>query len=187
VLKREKAKDSADIAGILKGCSLGNIKAQEQLFRLFFGYAMSVALRFSSCRDDALEITNDSFLKVFTKIEMQNSEKEFRAWFRKIVVNTAIDHYRKNRKNEQELPVEEAFNQAADDSVIDKLNAEEIIKLINSLPMVLRYSFTLYEIEGFTHEEIGEMLGIPAGTSRSNLSRAKKQLRQMILTRYSYA
>jgi RNA polymerase sigma factor (sigma-70 family) len=175
-----------ELADILKGCSRGDLKAQEHLFKKYYGFVMKISLRFSSSRDNASEITNDAFLKIFKKIDSYRSENEFGAWVRRIVVNTALDYYRKEKKHDAEISIDEAFNEPADESVIDKLNAEEIIRLINSLPMIYRYTFTLFEIEGFSHDEIARQLGVTASTSRSNLTRAKKMLRQMILTYYSY-
>ena len=171
---------------VLKRCSRGNLKAREDLYKLYYGYVMSIAMRFSSCYDNALEITNDSFLKIFMKIRSHQIENEFKAWVRKIVVNTAIDYFRKNEKNNIEISIEMASNEPADESIIDNLTAEEIIKLINSLPMKYRYTFSLYEIEGFSHDEIALQLGITASTSRSNLTRAKKMLRHMILKKNRY-
>jgi RNA polymerase sigma factor (sigma-70 family) len=184
--KRGEHEDSVDFNKVLKACSRGDLKAQEDLFRQYYGYVMSIALRFSSSHDNALEIANDSFLKIFIEIDSHQIDKEFRAWVRKIVINTAIDHYRKDKKNSIEISIDAAYNEPADESVIDNLNAEEIIKLINSLPMKYRYTFSLFEIEGFSHDEIARQLGITTSTSRSNLARAKKMLRQMILINSHY-
>jgi RNA polymerase sigma factor (sigma-70 family) len=177
---------SKDFNKVLKRCARDNLKAREDLYKLYYGYVMSIALRFSSCYDNALEITNDSFLKIFMKIRSHQIEKEFKAWVRKIVVNTAIDRYRKDEKNNIEISIEVVCNEPADETIIDNLNTEEIIKLINSLPMKYRYTFSLYEIEGYSHDEIAMQLGITASTSRSNLTRAKKMLRQMILINNRY-
>ena len=178
--------DNLDFNKVLKACSKGDLKAQEYLFKQYYGYVMSIAMRFSSCHDNALEIANDSFLKIFMEIDSHQIDKEFRAWVRKIVINTAIDYYRRDKKNSIEIPIEAASNETADASVIDSLNAEEIVKLINSLPKKYRYTFSLFEIEGFSHDEIARQLGITAGTSRSNLARAKKMLRQMIIINSHY-
>lgn len=169
-----------DFNKVLKGCSRGDLKAQEYLFKQYYGYVMSIALRFSSCYENALEITNDSFLKIFREIESHHTDREFKAWVRKIVVNAAIDYYRRDKKNGIEISIELAYDEPVDESVIDNLSAEEIIKLINSLPMKYRYTFNLFEIEGYSHDEIALQLGITASTSRSNLARAKKMLRQII-------
>ena len=184
--KGNKQHYEIDLEKVVKRCSRGDLKAQEHLYKKFYGYVLSISLRFSSSRDNALEIANDSFLKIFNNIGSFQAEKEFKAWVRRIVVNTAIDYYRKEKKNIAEISIDETFSEFDDESVLDKMNAEEIIKLINSLPMQYRYTFTLFEIEGFTHDEIAQQLGITPGTSRSNLTRAKKLLRQMILKHYEY-
>ena len=147
---------------------------------------MSIALRFSSCHDNALEIANDSFLKIFRKIESYQIDKEFKPWIRKIVVNTALDHYRKDKKNSAEISVEAAYNETVDEDVSTKLSAEELIKLINSMPVKYRYIFNLFEIEGYSHDEIAQQLGINASASRTYLTRAKEMLRKMILIRNRY-
>ena len=175
-----------DFNKVLKGCSRGDLKAQESLCKQYYGYVMSIALRFSSCHDNALEIANDSFLKIFRKIASYQIDKEFKTWVRKIVINTATDYYRKDKKNNVEISIEAAYDEPADESVIDTLNAEEIIKIINSLPVKYRYIFNLSEIEGFSHDEIALQLGITASTSRSVLTRAKKMLRQMIIINSQY-
>jgi RNA polymerase sigma factor (sigma-70 family) len=186
VEKREEQEYNIDFNKVLKACSRGDTKAQEDLFKQYWGYVMCIALSFSSCHDNALEIANDSFLKIFMEIDSHQIDKEFRAWVRKIVINTAIDYYRRDKKHSNEISIEIAYNEPADESVIDSLNAEEIIKLINSLPIKYRYTFSLFEIEGFSHDEIAMKLGITASTSRSNLARAKKMLRQKILITSQY-
>jgi len=186
VEKRGEQEQSADFNIVLKGCCRGDLRAQEDLCKQYYGYVMSIALRFSSCHDNALEIANDSFLKIFMEIDSHQIDKEFRAWVRKIVINTAIDYYRKDKKNSLEVSIEASYNEQVDESVIDSLNAEEIVKLINSLPVKYRYTFSLFEIEGFSHDEIARQLGITASSSRSNLTRAKKMLRQMILINSHY-
>lgn len=186
MVKRGEQAYSLDFNKVLKGCSRGDLKAQEYLFKLYYSYVMSIALRFSSCHDNALEILDDTFLKIYREIDSHRADKEFKSWVRKIVINTAIDYYRKYGKNRIEFPIEVASNEPADESVIDNLNAEEIIKLINSLPIKYRYTFSLFEFEGFSHDEIAVQLGITASSSRSNLTRAKKMLRQMIQIHYHY-
>ena len=184
--QREEQEHRVDFNNVLKGCCRGDLKAQEDLCKQYYGYVMSIALRFSSCHDNALEIANDSFLKIFRKIGSYQLDKEFKPWIRKIVVNTALDHYRKDKKNSVEISIEAAYNEPVDESVMDNLNAEEIIKLINSLPVNYRYTFSLFEIEGYSHDEIAQQLGITASTSRTNLTRAKEMLRKMILIRNRY-
>lgn len=186
VKKIEEQEHKVDFNNVLKGCCRGDLKAQEDLCKQYYGYVMSIALRFSSCHDNALEIANDSFLKIFRKIESYQIDKEFKAWVRKIVVNTAIDYFRKDKKNNAEVSIEAAYNEPADEDVSNNLSAEEIIKLINSLPVKYRYIFNLFEIEGYSHDEIALQLGITASNSRANLTRAKRVLRKMILINSRY-
>jgi RNA polymerase sigma factor (sigma-70 family) len=186
VEKIEELENRTDFNNVLKGCCHGDLRAQEDLCRQYYGYVMSIAMRFSSCHDNALEIANDSFLKIFRKIGSYQIDKEFKTWVRKIVVNTAIDYYRKDKRNNSEISLEAAHNEPVDEDVSNNLSAEELIKLINSLPVKYRYIFNLFEIEGYSHDEIALQLGITASNSRANLTRAKKMLRKMILINSRY-
>ena len=125
-------------------------------------------------------------MKIFRKIESYQVEKEFKTWVRKIIVNTAIDYYRKDKRNSIETSIEAAYNEPVDEDVNNNLSAEELLKLIYSLPVKYRYIFNLFEIEGYSHDEIALQLGITASNSRANLTRAKKMLRKMILINNRY-
>jgi RNA polymerase sigma factor (sigma-70 family) len=164
----------------VEGCLKGKLKAQEMLYKHFYGYAMSICLRYTGHRDEAAEVLNDSFMKVFAKIKQYDRQKSFKAWLRRVVVNTAIDHYRRNQKHTKTEGLEEARTEECDADAIDQLTASEIMQMVQALPETYRVAFNLYEIEGYSHDEIGDLLGIPVGTSKSNLSRAKKKLREMI-------
>jgi RNA polymerase sigma-70 factor (ECF subfamily) len=159
----------------------GRLKDQEGLYKHFYGYVMGICLRYAKSKDEASEILNDSFLKVFNKLNTYDSSKLFKAWLRRITVNTAIDYYRREHKHDYQLPIEKAIKEENDFDVIDQLNTEDILKLLQKLPDNYRVVFNLYEIEGYSHDEIGEMLKIPVGTSKSNLSRAKQKLRIMVM------
>lgn len=160
----------------------GDRKSQEKLYRQFYGFAMSVCVRYTQSRDEALEIVNDSFLKVFTKGDQYDSKYPFKAWFRRIIVNTALDFYRSQQKHYFHENIEEAYEVSSNDSSpLSQLNHEEIIMLIQRLPSGYKMVFNLFVIDGFSHEEIGNQLGISVGTSKSNLSRAREALRKMIL------
>ena len=171
---------------LLKRCSKGDRKAQEHLYYSYYGYAMSIALRFSSSREMAEEIVNDSFLKVFTKIESHNTDKSFKAWLRRIVVNTAIDNNRKDLRNLDTVELIEERHDSIDET-IDFPKAEEIIALLQNLSPMYRMVFNLYIMEGYSHEEISKELNISINTSRSNLSRAKERIIELVNKHQAYA
>jgi len=164
---------------LLNGCIRGKIKFQELLYKQFYGYGMSICLRYSNNRDAAVEILNDSFLKVFDAIKTYDNSKPFKAWFRRIIINTSIDYYRKNLKYNETDSIDDYYDLQVDYNAINDLNVDDILKLLNQLPEIYRITFNLYEIEGYKHEEIAEQLKITASTSRSNLTRAKKMLRDL--------
>lgn len=160
----------------------GDRKSQEKLYRQFYGFAMGVCVRYTQSRDEALEIVNDSFLKVFIKGDQYDSKYPFKAWFRRIIVNTALDFYRSQQKHYFHENIEEAYEVSSNDSSpLSQLNYEEIISLVQRLPSGYKMVFNLFVIDGFSHEEISNQLGISVGTSKSNLSRAREALRKMIL------
>ncbi len=167
-------------ASLLKGCIRQKPKAQEKLYKSFYGYAMSIALSYAGSPDEAADILNEAFLKVFKHIKKYKPESAFKSWLRRIVVNTAIDHYRSNKRFQANVEIEQAGAQEYEASVIDQLNAQDILSLLQELPENYRITFMLYEIEGYSHEEIGERLSVSESTSRSNLTRAKKKLRELI-------
>lgn len=159
----------------------GSPKALEMLYKHFYGYAMSISLRYSNSRDEACEIVNDSFMKAFDRLDQYSDSSSFKAWFRRIVINTSIDYYRKNVKHYAVMEIEKASAETYDPSVVDELSKEEILRALRGLPEVMRIIFNMYEIEGYSHNEISEQLDIPASTSRTYLARAKQRLREKII------
>lgn len=174
---------------LIKACVKENSKAQEELYKHFYGYAMGISLRYTQRREEAVEILNDSFFKAFTKIRQYESGRSFKSWLARIVVNTAIDQYRRNKKHENHVDISTLKDYHYDSDLISSLAAEDILRLVQKLPEAYRMTFNLYVIEGYSHEEISKELGIPLGTSRSHLSRAKVKLREMITKQFgiSYA
>lgn len=138
---------------------------------------MSISLRYARNRDEAAEVLNDSFLKVFENISKYNTGQPFKAWLRRIIINTAIDYYRKNKKHHELLDIENTETELIDYGLIEKFEIEDLQVLLNVLPEKYRITFNLYEIEGYNHNEIAGLLNIAPGTSRSNLTRAKALLR----------
>lgn len=178
--------EAKQLNSLLKRCSKGDRKAQEHLYYSFYGYGMSIALRFSASREMAEEIVNDSFLKVFTKIENHDTDKSFKAWLRRIVVNTAIDNNRKNLRNFDTIELIEERHDSIEETT-DFPKAEKIIALLQELSPMYRIVFNLYVMESYSHEEIAKELNISVSTSRSNLSRAKERIIDLVNKQRVYA
>jgi len=152
---------------------------------------MSICTRYTSNQEDAVEILNDGFLKIFREIHhykpaYADTSGSFRGWLRKIMVYTAIDHYRKNQKHKLVGELHEGvFHIAATaETAQDKLSYQEIIQLIQQLTPGYRTVLNLFIVEGLSHEEIAVQLGISAGTSKSNLAKARKQLQKLLLNNH---
>lgn len=165
---------------MLKKCSRANNKAQEHLYYTYYSYAMSIALRYAASKSEAEEITNDAFVKLFNKVELHDNEKSFKAWFRKIIINTAIDRFRTNTKSSNLVYFENLQNNESIDLYSSNISAEEIIEILHTITPMYRMVFNLFVIEGHTHDKIAEILDISPSTSRSNLTRAKQKLRELI-------
>ena len=166
---------------VVNDCLKGNEKAMKIFYEHFHGFALSVCMNYCENRDDALEIMNDGFLKVFKNLNKVENIDSIKPWLRRIMINGAIDHYRKNiHKQSTELNENIAELNYGDESVYAKLSSEDIMKAVQSLPTNYRVVFNLYAIEGYSHKEIGEMLKIAESTSRANLSLANGLLRQKL-------
>ena len=166
---------------LIAGCLENNRTAQQRLYERYYGKYMGVCMRYASCHDEAMIILNNAFFKIFTTIhQYKNAGGNFEGWMYRIIVNTAIDHLRSEARH-QHTDMDKAVYKEDSSDVIASMEAEEIIALINQLTPAYRAVFNLYVIEGYTHAEIGELLGISEGTSKSNLSKARVKLQEMIV------
>ena len=169
-----------NITLIIQACKAGNRAAQKRLYQLFFGYAMSIALRYSNQKAEAEDIMNDAFYKVFSRIDQYDVEYDFKKWFRSILINTAIDFHRKYKKLKITSTEEDMQPESEDNTGWKKLLYEDLLKEIQNLPPVYRIVFNLHAIDGFKHHEIAQQLNISVGTSRSNYARARKMLQNRL-------
>lgn len=165
---------------IIKGSIEGDARMQEALYRQFSPKMYAVCLRYAGQPEDAQDILQEGFIKVFRNLERFRGDGSFEGWMRRIFVNTAIEHY---RKAVNLYPVTEQQEENTTDrgwNAFDGLTAKDLTKLIQGLSPGYRTVFNLYVVEGYTHKEIGDMLGISEGTSKSQLARAKNILQSLV-------
>lgn len=166
---------------ILKGCRKGQRDSQKRLYKMFYGYGMSITLYYSDSRDEAAEILNDGFMKVFQNIKSFDSSRPFKPWFRRILINTAIDHFHKYKKHKESESLElHEHTLSGSEKIISGISYREIIGMVQKLSPTYRTVFTLYVIEGYKHKDVAKALGISVGTSKSNLHKAKQNLQAML-------
>ena len=173
---------SPNIQLLIEGCRGGNRASQMKLYEHFYSYGLSITLRYSKNREEALEILNDSFLKAFLKIDQYDSDLPFKPWLRRILINSSIDYHRKYSKL-NEIPVAaipSEIETASHNSALDNLEFDDLIIVLQKLSPAYRLVFTLYVIEGFKHHEIAEKLNIGVGTSKSNLAKARLKLKSIL-------
>lgn len=165
---------------LIEGCKRRDRESQRLLYQHHYAYAMSICLRYTRTREEAREILNDGFMKVFTKIDQYNPETSFHGWLRKIMINTSIDHYRKEVKHYYQASLDNDYPVATPTTVADDLGHSELMALVQQLTPGYRAVFNLYAIDGYTHKEISEILGISEGTSKSNLLKAREVLKNKL-------
>ena len=162
------------------GCKNKDPKVQKFVFEKFYGLMLGICLRYANNREEARDMLQEGFVKIFEKIDQFDPNYSFAGWMKRVMVNNAIDQYRRDARapmNDDELAL---ANHSIDADVFSGLGYEEILKLIQRLPNGYRTVFNLYVIEGYTHKEIGDQLGIAEGTSKSQLNKAKLMLRKQI-------
>jgi RNA polymerase sigma-70 factor (ECF subfamily) len=150
------------------------------LYEEYYAYALSICLRYADNRDEASEILNDGFMKIFSNIRLFDLSKAFKPWLRKIMVNTAINQYHRKQRHIQGMELEQARNESETETIISGISYHEIIAMLQKLPPAYRTVFNLHVLEGYKHEEIAEMLNISVGTSKSNLFKAKESLKKIM-------
>jgi len=182
-MKRRKEDEQAlSDMDLVRGSLAGDPRAKELLYKRFFSFAMSICIRYTKNHEEAMEVVNDSFMKVLANISDFDGSRSFMAWYGRILVNSSVDNYRKNSRwqsHNKLLDDQVLAGETEDPPVHSELSAKEILSLFSHLPENYKIIFNLYEIEGYTHDEIALMLDISASASRTILSRAKKMLRTL--------
>jgi RNA polymerase sigma factor (sigma-70 family) len=165
---------------LLKGLMANKPEAQQELFSRYAGKMMAVCYRYSKNREEAEDILQEGFLRVFRKIDTYQGTGSLEGWMRKVFSNVAIRHYQKNSRLYIVSDIDDLYDEPSTDVLEQEFEAEDLLKMVQSLPDGYRMVFNLFAIEGYSHEEIAEELGISVGTSKSQLARARKALQRML-------
>ena len=177
---RKENQKSVNEASLIAACLNEERWAQKELYEKFFGKMMGVCLRYSNNGEDAKDILNEGFIKVFRYLHRYKVGTSLNGWIRRIMINTSIDFYRKSIRHRTE-DLEYAVNtKSTNEDAISNYSAKEILALIQKLPPSYRAVFNLYAIEGYSHRECAQQLGISESTSRSNLVKARTKLKVML-------
>jgi RNA polymerase sigma-70 factor, ECF subfamily len=163
-------------------CLKGDRRSQQKLFSICYPLAMNVCRRYVQDLDEAKSLVNEGMLKVFQQLDKYSPDLSFGGWLRRVMVNTAIDHYRKIKSYQdrfRDLEEQEYLSPCKDD-ILDRISAEELLQLVQQLPPAYRMVFSLYAVEEYTHKEIAGQLGISEGTSKSNYAKAKAKLQKAL-------
>jgi RNA polymerase sigma-70 factor (ECF subfamily) len=170
-----------DINLLLEGCLGNHRKSQEGLYRHFYGFAMTIALRYSRDEHDAADIMSHAFVKIFKSIKSFDPRKgNLHGWIKKIIVNEGLDHIKSRRRFSENVDVETIAEPEVNNAALEQMGSEEIMNIIKRLPPATHAVFVLYAVEGYNHREISKQLGISEGTSKWHLSEARKTLQQQL-------
>jgi RNA polymerase sigma factor (sigma-70 family) len=171
---------------IIAGCRQKSRAIQEHLYKMYYSMFLKVCARYAKDMQDAEQLLNDGFLKVFTQIDKFNNTGSFEGWIRRIMINTCLDYLRSTALKEEmamhvrAIPAEES-NLSVTNMGMDRVEFKDMVKLIQSLPAMTRTVFNLYVFDGFNHKEIGAQLDISDGTSHWHLHQARNLLQKKIM------
>lgn len=172
-----------NLQNIITGCQQNNPADQEQLYKLFYNYGLTICSRYAYTQEEAREMLNDAFVKIFRGINKYEFKGSFKSWIYPVFVRCCVDYYRKfyERKAPPPVGLESAETASVSPDIFSNMDYQGLLQLIRNLPPVYSVVFNLAVVEGYKHSEIAKMLNISEGTSKSNLSRAKQKMKAMIL------
>ena len=170
---------SAADAALIEGCIDNKPLAQAALYKKYYGTMMAICMRYLSHRDNALEVLNIAFMKVFKNLKSYGQKGSFEGWMKRIVYHSVLDYIKQNATYNKQT-VFEACEVSVEESSVQKLYAQDLLKLLEKLPIASRTVFNMYVMDGYKHEEIAKELNIAVGTSKWHLSEARKILKQLI-------
>ncbi len=172
---------------LINGCKIGDKKAQRTLYDKYAAKMLGVCIRYFRDIDEAEDALQEGFIKIFKNIDKFRNEGSFEGWIRRIMVNTSLNYYKSNLKHYYGTDYDEVEEFVEDEKLkFDNLSVEYLLKIIQDLPEGYRLVFNLYEIEGYSHKEIAEMLGISVNTSKSQLMKAKRNLQKVLVSKEKF-
>lgn len=177
-LQIQKSSSETDL---IKACKRQNSKAQRTLYEKYASSMLGLCRRYIKGEMEAEDVMINGFMKVFMKIDLFKGAGSFEGWMKRIMINEALGYIRKNKAMYLEMDIEAAEKEPDFDKLFTELEAKDLLKMVNELPSGYRTIFNLYAIEGYSHKEIAEMLGINENTSKSQLSRARMHLQKKLL------
>ena len=171
---------TASDAQLIEGCLRGERRFQKELYDRYSGKLLALCCRYCKDRDGAQDVLHEGFIKAFKNLHRFKGEGSFEGWLRRIMVNAALESFRKDKNLQVLDDITEATQHQIRSKASDKMEADDIMELVQQLPSGFRVVFNLYVIDGYSHKEIAEELGITVGTSKSQLSRARAALQDKI-------
>ncbi|TAE29434.1 MAG: RNA polymerase sigma factor [Cytophagales bacterium] len=169
---------------LLEGCKRHDVRAQTALYNKYKSRLMGLCRRYARSEPEAEDMFHEGFIRIFGQLHTLEQAEKLLPWMKRVMVNTAINVYYKNQKQHSETDIDDAWSLSTGDHVdlIARMGTEELLKLIEQMPDGYRMVFNLYVIDGYNHAEIGELMGIAEGTSKSQLARAKGMLKNKLKT-----
>lgn len=175
------ATQEIDITPLIEGCKRNERKAQEALYRHFYSFAATIALRYVKSNEDMADVVSLSFIKLFKALHTFDTARgSFHAWFKTIVIHEALDHIKAESKFTTSEEIDVVEEVGVNNTALDRISIGEIMRMIQKLPPATHAVFVLYVVEGYNHKEIAQQLNISEGTSKWHLSEARKLLKQQI-------
>lgn len=189
-LKNVSVAEDKHLQELIRGCLEGDKRSQQVIYKMFFGKMKAVCLRYTRDADEAMDVLQEGFVKVFQNMERYTGAGSFEGWVRRIIVNMAIDQFRRQKNDPvmmgESQRIEELSDSVEDDeeeSGIDyDFKPNQIIEAMQELSPAYRTVFNLYVFENYTHQDIADALGISVGTSKSNYAKARKNMKKILLT-----
>jgi RNA polymerase sigma-70 factor (ECF subfamily) len=167
---------------LVQKCIANERQYQELLYQKYADQMYTVCISYCKDQDEACDILQEGFIKVFRKIDQFQATSSLKSWIRRIIVNTALDHYRKKKRHEEKIDSYKqiSISNTTVNNVLEQISVKELIRLVNELPTKAALVLKLYAVEGYAHKEIAEKLNITEGTSKSQLHRARTLLKQLL-------